>query len=342
MSNSVLLIVLLFTALLSWYLVGRLIALLNTHQIVDRPNERSLHQGVVPRGGGLVIVALLLVILLVMAVVSQRYSVFAGLSLLVFAWAALSWWDDRWDLSARKRLLFQMLFAAATILAFGYITHVQISNDYSIWLSGSGAIITFVGIMWLANLYNFMDGMDGLVATQTIIVSITLAFWFAWAGDPHLSLVCLVLAAASYGFLLWNWQPAKIFLGDVGSVTIGAFFATLIIFGNTRYQIPVLSFVLLLGVFVADASVTLLRRILKREKIWLPHRSHYYQRLAQCGIEHPKIVFGLTILMLICSLIASFTVIEHDRIWHGALLELVLFIIGLRFVIHRESAASVT
>ncbi|MEM7360983.1 MAG: glycosyltransferase family 4 protein [Pseudomonadota bacterium] len=336
MSTLVLILLLLAVALLSAWLVGRLIKFLNQHQIVDTANDRSLHQGSVPRGGGLVIATLLFLSLIFMAIYTERYAVFSGLATSVFAWATLSWWDDQHDLSPRRRLLFQLSFAALILLAFGYVTEIRISDLSSIQLYGLGTVITFIGLMWFTNLYNFMDGMDGLAASQSVIAAITLAFWFWQAGDPHLSLVCLLLAASCYGFLWWNWQPAKIFMGDVGSITLGSFFGVMIIFANTRYQIPVISLVLLFGVFVFDASLTILRRILRREQFWLPHRSHYYQRLALCGFDHAKIVTSMIILMVICSLIASATVLDHDRIVPGAVVELLVLLLSAGFVVRQE------
>ncbi|NNC99303.1 MAG: hypothetical protein HKN85_03895, partial [Gammaproteobacteria bacterium] len=223
--------------------------------------------------------------------------------------------------------------------AFGYITVLQVADGQFYSLSILAPVLSFIGVIWLANLYNFMDGMDGLAATQTIIASITLGFWFWQAGDDHIALSCLILAAASYGFLLWNWQPAKIFMGDVGSITIGAFFAMLIIYGSTRYQLPVISFVLLLGVFVFDASLTIVHRLVKREKIWLPHRSHLYQRLANAGMQHAKIVVALTVLMLVCSMISSITVLDRDKLLPAMTFELVLLVIYAALVLLVEARA---
>ena len=334
--NTIVLMIFFATGLLSWWLVGKLIIFLKKHQIVDVENERSSHHGSVPRGGGLVIVGILIFIILAMSLISNRSEVFIGLGILLTAWGALSWWDDRNDLSARKRLVFQMFIAISTLFAFGYITSLQISNVLFINLPYVGVVITFVGVLWMANLYNFMDGIDGLAASQTIIASITLAFWFWQAGDQHFAFLCLLLSAASYGFLIWNWQPAKIFLGDVGSITLGAFFATLIIFANTRYQIPVISFVLLFSVFVLDATTTILIRLFKGEKVWLPHRSHYYQRITNSGVHHRSVVIVQIILMLLCSIIASLTVLDHDRIGLSVGLIFLLFFISVAIVKYIE------
>lgn len=336
MINLNLLFILSVNAVLCWWLVEKLINILKAKQIVDIANERSSHQGSVPRGGGLIIVSLLIINIIALAVVSHRPDLYIGLGVLITAWAALSWWDDKNGLSARKRLIFQMLISLCTLLAFGYITSLQISSTVFINLPYFGAGITFIGVLWMANLYNFMDGIDGLAASQTIIASITLAFWFWHAGDQYLGFLCLALAASSYGFIIWNWQPAKIFMGDVGSITIGGFFATLIIFASTRYQIPVISFILLFSVFVLDASATLLIRIFKGEKIWLPHRTHYYQRITNMGISHKSVVIVQIALMLLCSIIASLTVLDHDRISLSIGLILLVFLIALISVKYAE------
>jgi len=329
-------ILVLSIAAISYLLVGRLIRALVKRDIVDVPNQRSLHTGKVPRGGGLVIIGLLLLSLLLMGMIFERMLVFFTIALLVMGWSALSWWDDRSDLSARIRLMVQGVLAVATILAFGYISTVQINAESSFGLFGMGAAVTFLAVLWLVNLYNFMDGMDGLAASQTIIAALTLGFWFGYVGDMEIAACCFILAAASYGFLLWNWHPAKIFLGDVGSIGIGAFFSIIIIYGNTRYQLPVIGFLLLFGVFLIDASITIIRRAVDGEKIWLPHRRHFYQRLEKLGYRQDRIVIGLIVLMLLCSVLATVSVVDRDRMPMAIILELVLLIVGAVFVVSKE------
>ena len=309
---------------LSWYLVKLLIAYLHDKQIVDTPNERTLHQGDVPRGGGLAIIFLTSLAIIFIGILSGRISMFLALLICVLAWASLSWLDDRHGLSPRSRFLVQIIYALFMLLAFGWVEQIQLTSEYYLLIPKLGFLLSLFGVVWLANLYNFMDGMDGLAASQAIVASATLSFWLWQYGDQGLAIVCLVLAAGSYGFLIWNWHPAKIFMGDVGSVTIGAFFATMILIGVSRYDMPVISFVILLSVFIFDASITILRRLFKREKIWLPHRSHYYQRLAKMGFSHSKIVITLIVIMTLSSLIASITLAYRDSIGIAILLELVL------------------
>ena len=302
------------TAMISWFFIGRLRHYLAAKNIVDTANERSMHQGQVPRGGGIVIIVLLLISLLLLSITSDRPTLFLGLFIAVLLWSALSWRDDQYDLSPKLRFALQILFALFVVSAFGWVDNIQLSSELRISITWFGTFLSFMGILWLANLYNFMDGMDGLVAAQSIIASLTFSFWYWALGDLEIAFVCLVVAAACYGFLLWNWRPAKIFMGDVGSVTLGAFFACLIIIGASRFDVPVLSMVMLFGLFVADASITMLKRVIKGEKIWLPHRQHYYQRLGLAGMAHEKIVVFSILAMLFCSLLATLSLIYRDTI----------------------------
>jgi Fuc2NAc and GlcNAc transferase len=263
---------------------------------------------------------------------------FGALAITMIAWASVSWSDDRIGLGAGIRLIWQSLFAVLMIMAFGYVDAVLYAHNQWLSLSWFGALLTFFGILWLANLYNFMDGMDGLAASQTIVAALTFAIWFWQYGDQSIALICLVLASSCYGFLLWNWHPAKIFMGDVGSITIGALFATVMIIGATRYDFTIVSSILLFGVFVADASVTLLRRLVNGEKIWQAHRSHYYQRLALAGISHKKIVLAEIILMLICSLIATTTLLYRDTIPVAILVEAIVLALAMAVVTRIETS----
>lgn len=325
----------------SWLSVQRLIGYLKRSDIVDRPNDRTLHQGAIPRGGGLVIVTHVLVALIIAGLASERYAMFGSVFILTSMWAALSWWDDRYDLSPRLRFTAQIAFAVLTVMAFGWVSVAYIG--FGIWLNFAwfGALCTVFGVLWMANLYNFMDGMDGLAASQTIIGAITLGFWFWQLGDIWFAFVCAVLAASCYGFLLWNWHPAKIFMGDVGSITIGALFATLLIIMVTRYDIPAVSLVLLFGLFIVDSSATLIRRMVRREPFWLPHRSHYYQRLAAVGIPHNRIVLGATLIMLLCSLNATLCVLYRDMIGLAIVAELALLFSAAAAVVWLEFRRSV-
>ena len=309
--NSLLIftIAIVLTSVLSGLAVKKLIQYLLSRNIVDVANERSMHDGEVPRGGGLVIFFAAIVAAILMALISHRTLFFSAIIGYLSGWALLSWCDDRRDLSPLLRFPVQLILSAFAVAAFGWVDRL-----YGFDLGILGPILCVLGITWLANLNNFMDGMDGLAASQAIISLLTFAVWFYFLGDQHLALMCAIVAAACYGFLISNWHPAKVFMGDVGSITLGAFYGLLIIIAFTRYDVPVLSSLMVVSLFVFDASVTLVRRAFNKEKIWLPHRSHFYQRAAALGIDHEKIVLCSIAIMTLCSLLATLTVLYRDTI----------------------------
>ncbi len=302
-------VIFLFLSLVSWLVVTSLITMLVKAQQVDKPNERTMHSGAVPRGGGIVISGAMITSLVCAAILGSQSLFYGVFALLMVAWTVLSWWDDRFGLSALRRFVPQLVFAVATVQAFGYVNHV-IGIDIGL----AGAVVTLLGIVWMANLYNFMDGIDGLAASQAIVASLTFAIWFYALANPTVALICVVVAGSSYGFLLCNWQPARIFMGDVGSITLGAFFATLMIIAATRHDVPILSLMLVFGFFILDTGITILRRIYAREVIWQAHTQHLYQRLVKSGFSHQSVTLASIILMLASSALATLSLARHDMI----------------------------
>ena len=153
--------------------------------------------------------------------------------------------------------------------------------------------------VWMINLYNFMDGMDGFAGGMAVIGFSTLA-WLGWA-DSGFATFCLIVAAASTGFLIHNFPPAKIFLGDTGSTALGFLAASCSLWGASAGLFPFWVALLVFSPFIADATVTLLRRLLRGEKVWEAHRSHYYQRLVLLGWGHRRTVLAEYALMLACA-----------------------------------------
>jgi Fuc2NAc and GlcNAc transferase len=176
-----------------------------------------------------------------------------------------------------------------------------------------------IGIVWLINLYNFMDGIDGIAAAEAVTVGSVAGALLWWAGDRGLAGASAVIAAASGGFLLWNWSPAKIFMGDVGSAVIGYVFAILAIASENSGKLFIWQWVLLLGVFVSDATVTLVRRALHGERVYQPHKRHAYQRAVQAGWTHAR-VSGTIVLINLCLglLVTVGTAYPEARSWAGA------------------------
>lgn len=251
---------------------------------LDQPNHRSLHERPTPHGGGLgIVLALLLVgawigtpILLLAAVV--------GLGLLSLA-------DDVRHLPFWLRLAVHL--AAAALLC-----HL-IALPYWWWP------LAMLAVGWMTNLYNFMDGADGLAGSQGVAGFSAYAAGFAFAGDSAMAAWCAAAAAGCVGFLCFNWPPAKIFMGDVGSIPLGFLAGGLGMMGAWQGAWPLWFPPMVFAPFVLDASATLLRRALAGKRVWEPHREHVYQRMVRMGYGHQGMTWRWSLLMALGALLAS-------------------------------------
>lgn len=236
--------------------------------LVDQPNQRSLHVVPVPRTGGISIVTGML---LAVAVLVPEFTTFTLCALSI---AVISLIDDWRQLRPLTRFGAHGLIAAAFCgFALGQPSFAE-------------TIFLILATVWLSNLYNFMDGSDGLAGGMSLIGFGTCAIGAWIGGNVPLSMLCGSIAAASLPFLATNFHPARIFMGDIGAVTLG-FSAAAVGAMGWRDGVwspffPVFAF----SPFIADASLTLLHRILKNEKFWQPHREHYYQKLVRMGLGH--------------------------------------------------------
>jgi len=267
--------------LLSAILTGGVRQYALRRRILALPNERSSHTIPTPRGGGLGFVVLFL-LLMWRSPVDHRTLVALCGGVLV---ATVGWIDDRVSLSAWIRALAHAFAAAWALYWLGGLPSVEIGL-FRIPLGVLGWPIGILGIVWLINLYNFMDGIDGLAAGQAVIASAVGGALLYVSGLHGLGELAWALAALVMGFLMWNWAPAKIFMGDVASGFLGYTFAVLSISSEQQGGPPILLWALLLGVFVVDATATLLRRIRQGEKWYEAHRSHAYQLATQLGYSH--------------------------------------------------------
>ncbi len=252
--------------LLKWLLQSRLSQL-----VVDRPNERSLHTIAVPRSGGLAIMAATLIS---WGVINPSW-IMPFIACAIFL-VVLSFMDDVRSLSAGWRCFLHFVVAAAFV-AFAL-------PSSPLWMT----VVSVVAIVWMTNLFNFMDGADGFAGGMALFGfgAYAVAAWLA--GDHILSVASAVIAAASGAFLIYNFHPARIFMGDGGSIPLGFFAAAIGLYGWESNVWPFWFPVLVFSVFIVDATVTLLRRIFRGERVWQAHRSHYYQRLVQMGWGHRK------------------------------------------------------
>jgi len=284
-----LLVAAIIAAIVCWLICAAVKTNAQKWQLVDVPNVRSSHVQPTPRGGGLGIVVAFYVALAV-AVVSGTVDGAACLVLLpALPIALLGFIDDRKSLGVRLRLSVQLACAIAIVL----IAKPDVSNGYATWLV---AAMLAVYAAWLINLYNFMDGIDGIAATQamTVLIGVIVISWWQ-RGDIENGSWLLLLAACG-GFLLWNWSPAKLFMGDVGSTFIGAVLAA---WSLDTPSVPLASWLILMAAFIGDASFTLLRRAWRREPVWQAHRSHLYQHLARRWNSHARVCLILALVNLL-------------------------------------------
>ena len=256
--------------------------------IIDTPNERSSHSVPTPRGGGLAIVLSFYSALVFFYIQgSLEASIFYGL-LGLASIAVIGFIDDHDHIPARYRLLVH--FAAASWACY-WLGVIPWGGD-DVWLYYLLWGISLFYLVWLLNLYNFMDGIDGIATLETVTVMASASLLlFLDDVDTHLSPM-LALVAALLGFLVWNWPPAKIFMGDVGSaflgILIGAF--SLITANNGTLDFAV--WLILLAVFITDATYTLLVRLFRGEKVYEAHRSHAYQYLSR-QYGHKLVTIGV-------------------------------------------------
>jgi UDP-GlcNAc:undecaprenyl-phosphate GlcNAc-1-phosphate transferase len=278
--------------LLTWLSLFPLRRWLLRWNIVDAPGKRSLHQSPTPRSGGLSIVAMFY-----LAIVAAHFAFgvdgpgFWALLMTALAIAALGFADDLYDVPRRVRFVTWIVIAAVAMLFGIRLTHIVLPLIGRIEFGWFSYPLTFVWLIGVTNFYNFMDGIDGLAGGEAVIVGAFLAAIAFASGNGFVAVTSLLIAAGALGFLLHNFPPARIFMGDGGSNFLGYLFAALGVMG-AEYGSPPVPFVvpvLLLGMFLFDATVVLFKH-LPRGKNWLePHRDHYYQRLVLLGYTHLQV-----------------------------------------------------
>ena len=263
-----------------------LIPLLRRRAVLDRPNERSLHAMPIPRGGGIAVIAAILLPWLGLSELVLSPAISRQILLGAVLLAAVSWLDDLRGLPAAVRLAAQLVAIGLAAWA-GMPPGLVFQSWLPGWLDGMATVLLWV---WFINLFNFMDGIDGLAGSEAAAIGLGLML-FAGVGigrDPELLLLGATVAAAAIGFLVWNWAPARIFLGDVGSVPLGYLLGFLLLEQAARGHWKIA--LILPLYFLADATITLLRRLLRGERVWQAHREHFYQRAVQRGLGHAAVV----------------------------------------------------
>lgn len=296
----------------SWWLTGRFRRYALARRLVDVPNPRSSHSVATPRGGGAAIVLTTIgALFLIGALGWLGWHDLWGLLCGGAAVAAVGFADDHGRLSRGWRLLAHFAAAGSVLASVGRLPPLPVLGTTfdAGWL---GYPIAALYIVWLINLTNFMDGIDGLAGTEALIVSLGGALVYVVALPGANSWIApITLASATLGFLIWNWPPAKIFMGDAGSGFLGLMLAALSLQAGQTAPELVWSWLILLAVFVIDATITLIRRLARRERIWEAHRTHAYQHAAQTWGAHRPVTIAVAAINLLWLLPLAVLVARH-------------------------------
>ena len=283
---------------LVWALTGWVRRFALRQAMLDRPNPRSLHEQPIPRGGGLA-VAIVTLAGVVVATLAGWVSPPTGLALVggggAVAW--IGWIDDRRGVAPATKAAVQSCAALWALAWLGGLPQLQWGGDV-LRLGGWGWVLGAIGIMWGINFYNFMDGIDGLAGGEAVAVSAAVIALLHGTG-PEVAILAALVGGSSAGFLIWNWSPARIFLGDVGSAFLGFLFGVLAVLSENSGGLPVVAWLLLLGAFFADATLTVARRIAGGEPWYRAHRSHAYQRVVRAGWTHRRVTMAILGLDLV-------------------------------------------
>ncbi len=283
----------------SWLLTRLLRRYALVNSLMDVPNERSSHSIPTPRGGGVAIIISFLIGLATLwgmsLVENSPFVALTGAGLLV---AIIGFVDDHGHIAARWRLLAH--FSAAVWILFwlgGLPSLILFGTTFD--LGWFGNILAAFALVWLLNLYNFMDGIDGIAGVEAFSSTLVAGLLFMFVLDHQgMTSLHMLMAAAVAGFLVWNFPPAKIFMGDAGSGFLGLMLGALALYSAHIAPQMLWVWLILLGVFVVDATYTLVRHLLRGDKVYEAHRSHAYQYASRKYGNHLKVTLGVLIINL--------------------------------------------
>ncbi|MCU7806365.1 MAG: glycosyltransferase family 4 protein [Candidatus Thiodiazotropha sp. (ex Semelilucina semeliformis)] len=277
-----------------------------TLKLIDTPNKRSSHALPTPSGGGIAIAIVFLLLLVFLSIQPNNYDLLhlaiLGAGTLI---ALVGFIDDRSHIPAHKRLLVHFL-AAGWVVYCIYIKPISHTSDLYLWVT---SLFFMIFLVWLLNLYNFMDGIDAITSSETITVTLPAAFitWYVVPHDPSW-MILLLLVVSTVGFTFWNLPPAKLFMGDSGSAFLGIVIGALILHTSTISKPLFYAWIILLGVYLVDATVTLIRRLITGQKIHQAHRSHAYQHAALRFQSHGKVSLVIALINIVWLMPAAWAV----------------------------------
>lgn len=268
--------------------------------IIDNPNERSSHSVPTPRGGGVAVVCSYLLALVVL-IYSQQLALHTGFTLMAagFVIALLGFLDDHGHINSMLRLAVHFLVAIGVVISLGGFAEVTVFNGLHLGFIAN--IIAVLFLVWLLNLYNFMDGINGIASIEAITTTISMAILYLLLNTMLNSEILWLLAVCVFGFLLWNFPKAKIFMGDACSGFLGLILGILALIALKENLALFCAWIICLGIFIVDATYTLIKRVLNGYKMYDAHRSHSYQILSRQWNSHTPVtlaVVGINLLWL--------------------------------------------
>ena len=314
--------VLFFISYIATYLVRTIAIKMNVYDI---PTERSSHTIPTPRGGGIA-----LIISWYIGITYEHffwnsmpsnlfYAFLSGLILVVIGLI-----DDIWRVNPKIKIIFQVLTSLLAIFFLGGLQKVDlglfiIENKYIL------SVFAIIGIVWAINLFNFLDGIDGYLGSEVVFISLSISLLC-------LNSIVISLGAITLGFLIWNWQKAKIFIGDVGSTLLGFNIAVFAIYFQNMDKTSILVWIILSSVFWFDATLTLYRRFKNKEKLSIAHKKHAYQRIVQAGFSHQKTTLSALGLNIILACIAYITFKQTSLMLPGLIVSVLFLYIIVKLI----------
>ncbi|MCW1387323.1 glycosyltransferase family 4 protein [Acinetobacter baumannii] len=264
--------------------------------IIDNPNERSSHSVPTPRGGGVAVVCSYL-ISLGFLIYTGQLDITIGFTLIGAGSvvALLGFLDDHGHINSMLRLVIHFLIAIGAVFFLGGFSDVTLFNG-SLHLGWVANIIAVLFLVWLLNLYNFMDGINGIASVEAITTVLSLGFIYLALGTPLSSELLFILAACVLGFVLWNFPKARIFMGDAGSGFLGLILGILALISLKIDPALFCAWIICLGVFIVDATFTLIRRVINGHKMYDAHRSHAYQYASRKYNSHTTVTIGVLLI----------------------------------------------
>lgn len=266
--------------------------------IIDNPNERSSHSIPTPRGGGVAVVCSYLLALAVL-MYNQQLTVHIGLTLIAagFIIALLGFLDDHGHINSMLRLAIHFLVASGVVISLGGFGEVSAFNGIPLGFIAN--IIAVLFLVWLLNLYNFMDGINGIASVEAITTTVSMAVLYYLLNISLNADILWLLAACVFGFLLWNFPKAKIFMGDACSGYLGLTLGILALIALKENLALFCAWIICLGAFVVDATYTLIKRVLNGYKMYDAHRSHSYQILSRKYKSHTPVTLGVACINML-------------------------------------------